>query len=153
MDEIGVILELFDRAWHGPAWHGPSLREALEGVSAAEAAARPISGAHGIGEIAAHVMVWQDAVRHWIAGGEFTVTPELDFPAAPEDEGAWARTLARMQESHDALRAAIAGFPAERLTEPRGEARVPWFVILHGVAHHGLYHAGQIALLRKAARA
>lgn len=154
MDETGVILDLFDRAWRGPAWHGPSVREALDGVDCAEAAARPLAGAHTIGELAAHIIVWQDAVRYWLAGETFTVTPELDFPAdAASDEASWARTRLRMQQSHDALRVAIAAFPAERLTEARVEVGVPWFVILHGVTHHALYHAGQIALLRRAARA
>lgn len=55
--EIKRLEEQLKRALEGEAWHGPSVLESLAGVSADEAAAHPISGAHSIWEIVLHVSV------------------------------------------------------------------------------------------------
>ena len=49
---------------------------------------------------------------------------------------------------------AVAAFPDERLNEKvPGKANEPdwynFYFMLHGVVQHELYHAGQIALLKK----
>ena len=53
--ELKRLEEQLRRAHEGEAWHGPSLLEALAGVSAEQAAARPIAGAHSIWELVLHL--------------------------------------------------------------------------------------------------
>ena len=43
MRNRALLIELLDEVYRGPAWHGPSVREALRGVTAAQAAA-PLEG-------------------------------------------------------------------------------------------------------------
>ena len=45
---------------------------------------------------------------------------------------------------------AIARVPESRLDEPILEGMSSVYVTLHGVIQHDLYHAGQIAMLKKA---
>ena len=45
MTEIERILDQLKRAYEGNAWHGPSVREALAGVTASQAHARPLAPA------------------------------------------------------------------------------------------------------------
>jgi uncharacterized damage-inducible protein DinB len=150
MSEIQHLLDLMDRTWAGDAWHGPSVNKALEGCTAAEAAQRPLANAHTIHEIAEHMIVWQEAVRRWLAGEEFKVTPEMDWPRITTTDATWAETRARMETTRAALRAAIAAFPDARLGEPRTPGKMPWYAVLQATVHHDLYHTGQIAMLRKA---
>ena len=54
--EIERIETQLRLSFEGPAWHGPSVLEALEGVSAEDAAEHPIEGAHSIWELVLHLI-------------------------------------------------------------------------------------------------
>jgi len=63
MSQARSFADQLERAFRGGAWHGPAVAEALAGVDAARAAARPLAGAHSIWEIVRHLTVWYDAPR------------------------------------------------------------------------------------------
>src|SRR5438046_2041706 len=93
----------------GDAWHGPSLLKSLAGLTAEQAAARPLPNAHSIWEIVAHIAAWENVVRLRLEGKPLTEPEEGDFPATVEvSEEAWARTLERLNETHEHLLDAIA---------------------------------------------
>jgi len=56
--EAARIADQLRRAFDGDAWHGDSLFEILEGVTAAQTAARPITRAHTIWELVLHIAAW-----------------------------------------------------------------------------------------------
>lgn len=151
MSEIIRITEQLRRAHEGEAWHGPSVREALQKVSAAQAAAKPIPNAHSIWEITLHITSWDDAVRRWLAGQNFLSSDIDDWPAIPDTgEAAWEETVARLEAGQRALRAVVAAFEVSNLMlTPPGKTNSP-YVLMLGIIQHAIYHAGQIALLRKA---
>jgi hypothetical protein len=66
-------------------------------------------------------------------------------------EGTWQDAVFSLARETTALEQAILAFPDERLEEsaPAAEAQT-FYVLLHGVIQHSAYHAGQIALLKKA---
>ena len=150
MREVERIEEQLRRAYEGEAWHGPALREVLADVTAARAAARPLPDAHSIWEIVLHVAAWTNVVRRRI-GGEWTDAPdEGDWPEAREtSEAAWRDALARLEENQRELRRAVARLDDARLDEPLAAGKSSFYVTLHGLIQHHLYHAGQIALLKK----
>ena len=55
MSELDRIRNQFRRAFEGEAWHGPSVLALLDGVTAQQAAAYPIPGAHSIWELVLHL--------------------------------------------------------------------------------------------------
>jgi uncharacterized damage-inducible protein DinB len=135
------------RSYEGPAWHGPSLRELLNGVTAEQAAAKPVSGAHSIWELLLHVTAWE---RQTIAvvGGKTHVTlaGEQDWPPV---SGTWQAALDDLESASRDLVTAIRAMPDEKLNEPVPGGEFNFYFLLHGVVQHNLYHAGQIALLKK----
>ena len=148
------IADQLRRAFAGEAWHGPALLEILAGVTAAGALARPLPRCHCIWEIVLHIAVWDDAARRRMAGVVVQPNPDEDWPAIAETSPeAWRRTLGDVNRTHDALVTAVSALPDPRLRE-----RVPGkepdyytlYYMLHGIVQHELYHAGQIALLKKA---
>ena len=155
MSETRRIADQLKRAFEGEAWHGPSVKEALAGVTAQQAAARPIAKAHTIWEITAHIAVWEDVVRRRLAGLPVTQpTDAEDWPPAGEGgERAWAALLARLEAGNGALREAFLAFDETRLDQPPEGARSTAYDLMHGIVQHDLYHAGQIAVLRKGAGA
>lgn len=154
MTEIQRILDQMRRAREGEAWHGPSLREALDGVTAAEAAARPVPGAHSIREIVQHLAAWEDTLLRRLAGEPLRAPAEGDWPrAAAAGEEEWQALLRRLEERARRLRDAVAALDDAGLDEPPYRGTATRYATLHGAVQHTLYHAGQIVLLRKAARA
>ena len=141
------------RAFDGEAWHGDSLFEILEGVTAAQAAARPIAGAHTIWELVLHIVAWDGAVLRRLGGAAVELSDAENFPPVRDtSEAAWRLALAQVRRGHEELVAAVASLPDSRLEDmvPGKEgAHYTSYYMLHGVVQHELYHAGQIALLKK----
>ena len=147
--ETARIADQLHRAVHGPAWHGPSLVDALEGVTPEGAAARPLPAAHSIQELVAHATAWLDIVRQRIEGRPPAVTTEMDWPAVGND--IWGDVRTRLLDTTSRLETAIRSIRDDRLADeiPVDGDRWSVYETLHGVIQHALYHAGQIAVLRK----
>ncbi len=161
--DLKVIADEIHRSHAGQPWHGPSVSAVLEGVTAAEAATRAIVGAHSIWELVLHVAAWRGEVARRLGGGLPGMPAEGDWPEVPDpgwsakSEAAWGAAKERLAAAEAVLQKAIATFPAARLGETvGGEANAAlgtgtsYAVMLHGVAQHDAYHAGQVMLLRKA---
>lgn len=153
MAEIDRILDQLRRAYEGEAWHGPSVREAMAGVTAAQAQARPLVNAHSIWELVHHIAVWEDVGRRRLEGDRAAIEisgPEDWPPADDQSEAAWEQARASLERGHRALVEAISRVPESRLDAPVLEGMSTVYVTLHGVIQHDLYHAGQITMLKKA---
>jgi len=151
MSERQRILDLMDRAYRAKAWHGPALLEVLDGVGAGLAARRVKRGVRSIWELVEHVASWNEIVAERLAGGSPEVTPALNFPPVTRTTpAAWQATRRRLARSQARLRRAVARFPMARLGRRRPKTDHTWSVLIHGSVQHQLYHAGQMALLRRA---
>jgi hypothetical protein len=152
MNESGHLARQLELALNGGAWHGPSLREALEGVTYEAAIRRPIPEAHTIAEIVQHAATWHDVVRRRLEGETPQVSDAEDWPALEgAGEAGWTAAMTRLLDTGGALAESIRRFPVERLHESRPGLEDTWFGLILGELQHVLYHAGQIAILRKAA--
>jgi len=150
MSEKKRTLELLDRAYRAGAWHGPALLETVKGVTPAMAAKRVVKEAHTIWELVDHLGSWNAIVAERLAGRPPEVTPELNFPRTPPPTAAaWRKSLARLAASQRKFRAAVAKFPEAQLGRIRPGTKTSWNVLIHGQIQHQLYHAGQIAMLRR----
>jgi len=63
---------------------------------------------------------------------------------------AWLRALEKLSENHAGLRKVAAGFSEDQLQEKAAGPDYTRYQVLHGMIQHDLYHAGQIAILKKA---
>ncbi|HEX6622883.1 MAG TPA: DinB family protein [Pyrinomonadaceae bacterium] len=150
MVRIGSQLK---RAFEGGAWHGSSLRELLADVSAVQAAARPLDGAHSIWEIVLHIAAWQGFVTRALGGEPMPSNlPEEENwpPIGNASEAAWRDTARSLGEGNKRLRDAVRKLVEEDLDRIVAAREYSVHFMLHGVLQHSLYHAGQIALLKKA---
>jgi uncharacterized damage-inducible protein DinB len=148
--EIERIEDQLKRSFEGEAWHGPSVLEILDGVTAEQAAARPLPAAHSIWEIVAHIAAWERACLRRLAGDRAQLPPEEDWPAVSDTrEEAWDLIRAEAREGNKELRLGISRLQDERLDQPIIEGMPSIYATLHGVIQHDLYHAGQIAILKK----
>ena len=139
---------------NGDAWYGDSLQKMLNDVTAKQAQARSIPNAHSIWELLCHVDAWVNFTLGAVQGVPIPAWPgmpvELDWPAVTDtSERAWKHAADSFFSNHLRLVETIKTFTDERL-----EATVPgrtydFYRLFQGVTQHAIYHAGQIALLKK----
>ena len=150
LNEAQRIADQLNRAFQGMAWHGPSLKESLEGVTVAQAIARPIAAAHSIWEIVAHIGAWEGVVARRL-NGESVAEPAVDFPQAPANasEDDWHSLQTATYQAHTALVVQIAAMTEDELRRRIDDKPYPAWFMVHGAVSHALYHVGQIVLLTR----
>jgi uncharacterized damage-inducible protein DinB len=152
--EAAHIAEQLRRAFYGDAWHGPAVLELLADVDAETAAAKPIRDVHSIWELVLHIAAWDRAACRRLAGEKCQPTGDANFPPVTNvNAAAWRKAVAETKRLHDAFVKVVAALPDARLRERVPGKRYDFYHMLHGLAQHELYHAGQIAILKKAALA
>ena len=163
MPRLRLLLHTLRRSFDGGAWHGPALADALVGVDADTALARPFAGAHSIWDLTHHVAAWTREVARRVAGAPPGLPAEGDWPAPvtstdpTEREAAWQLVRDELTDARDMLLDVVAACPPDRLDERVGMAPgsalgafVTFGEMLVGLAQHNAYHGGQIVLLRRA---
>jgi uncharacterized damage-inducible protein DinB len=150
--ETKRIASQLRRSYEGPAWHGPALRELLQGVTAEHAAAKPVPGAHSVWELVYHIEAWERMALTTLQGGSYeSMTGDADWPPVRETSAdAWQAALERLKATTSKLVEIVRLMDQAKLDEIVAGKEFSYYVLLHGVVHHNLYHAGQIALLKKA---
>ena len=143
--EIQVLVDNLDEAFDRKAWHGPNLRNAIRGVTAAEASWRPGPRRHNIWELTLHAAYWKHVVRRKLTGAKrsaFALKGSNFFsrPVGEPQEVDWKADIAILDSEHRSLRTAVAALVS---------ASPPTLHLIRGAAAHDLYHAGQIRLLRR----
>jgi len=149
--ESARIADQLRRAFEGDAWHGPALLELLEDVDAATAAAKPLPDVHSIWELVLHIAAWDGAASQRLSGKAVHLTGVANFPIVPKPTpAAWRKAVSQAKRTHGVLVKTVAALPDSRLRERVPGKKYDFYHLLHGVAQHELYHAGQIAILGKA---
>jgi len=150
MSETDRIWDQLQRSFEGnDAWKCPSLRDLLAAVTAPQAAARAIPGAPTIWELLLHTMAHEQVAARRVRGERVDTLPdEKAWPKPAETSAAaWLQAKLDFGEARRALRQAVAALPEARLGETVPGREYTFYVMLHGVVEHALYHAGQIEML------
>jgi uncharacterized damage-inducible protein DinB len=150
--EAAGIADQLRRAFYGEAWHGPGLMELLDDIDAKTAAAKPLKDVHSIWDLVLHIAAWDRAGLVRLGGKVCQPTGKKNFPLVPKPtEQAWRKAVDEAKRTHDKLVETVAGLNDSRLRDRVPGKKYDFYHMLHGIAQHELYHAGQIAILKKAA--
>lgn len=133
------LLALWKDMWLEGNWV-PSWPDSLAGVTAQEAVWTPSPTCHCIWQEVVHATFWRRVTLERMAGGEAPGEAEIEaqefaLPAQTSEE-AWAAAVAALQQTQEALAAAIED-------ESKDIARIPYHLI------HDAYHLGRITQLRQ----
>jgi hypothetical protein len=157
MTPLDLLLRVIDQAFDQQSWHGPNLRGSIRGVSAAMVAWRPGAQRHSIAEHVVHAAYWKYVVRRRLLGekrGSFPLKGSNWIARTGAlSAAAWRADIALLEDVHWSLRAAIAALGPDDVQQPRTGGKTSKLQLITGIAAHDLYHAGQIQLLKRLARA
>jgi uncharacterized damage-inducible protein DinB len=150
--EVRRIEDQLKRSLEGNAWHGPAVLETLQGITAAQAHAHPIAGAHSVWEVVLHLSGTYRVVLRRIRGDGTPISAAEDWPLVPPaTEANWQEAVGALRRVNAELRDAVRAFPAGRLDEPLvPDPPYTAYTQFIGITQHDLYHAGQISLLKRA---
>lgn len=154
--ECRRIADQLSSAIDGEAWYGDPVREILNGVTASQAEAHPIAQAHSIWELVVHVEAWVKFALGAIQGTPIPAWPampkELDWPLVKQTgEAAWRQEVESFFANHRKLVEAIKSLGDDRLKSNVPGRSYDFYHLFQGATQHAIYHAGQIALLKKGA--
>jgi len=141
----------------GEAWYGDSVERILDGVTFERALSHPIPNGHSIWELVHHVDAWckfaSGAVQGIPIPGWPDMPQEQDFPSVTtKDEEAWQNAVQSLFSDHLNLVEAIKRFSDSRLEETVPGRPYKFYRLFQSTIQHAVYHAGQIALLKKLLR-
>jgi len=157
MTERDRLVNQFEREIGGQPWHGPSLAAILEGITAEQAARRFSADTHSVWEILLHMTGWKREVIARARGREAGEPEGGDWPAAGEvSEARWSAAQADHREAQRELLDLLRSLPEHQLearvagdTAASIGAGISVKATIYGLLQHDVYHAGQIALLKR----
>ena len=142
------VLTALQGAFGSRGWHGPTVLEAVKGVTETQAARKPEAVHHSIHVLVDHIQYWEEAgLRYATTRGK----PRRTRRDWRQPATSFAASVRRMKTTHARLVAAVAQLRDADLERSIGtwdSGRMPLAKVLHGVAAHDAYHAGQIRLIR-----
>ena len=150
------IADQLRRAFTGDPWHGSSILDLLAGITVEKARTRPLRPVHNIWELVLHIDIYLQVGFDATRG---VTMPKLygtegDWPALRDDSSvAWAAAQDRLFQDAENLAQAIERFDDAKLHDPVPGRSYDFYYLFHGIVQHSLYHAGQIAMLKKATSA
>jgi uncharacterized damage-inducible protein DinB len=146
--EIQRIINTLKHTFEKDAWHGPSVKEVLSDVNEDKIHNR-IGNGNSIIELVSHMTAWRNFVIEKLQGNaSFEISDEQNFPKGKD----WNAALTELNKSQADLISALEKTPDEKLQEIVPGRKFKFYVMLHGIIHHDLYHTGQIVLLKKQTR-
>lgn len=160
MSESETLAAQVGQVHNGDPWYGDPIATVLKGVTATDAAAYPIAGAHSIWELVLHLTTWAKEVNRRLETGVYREPEDGDWPSVPAiNEANWKASVAALSAIHEALGATVSRLSSKQLDGQIGTERnrelgtgVTFRETIHGILQHDAYHLGQISLLKKARR-
>ncbi len=145
MQEIKNLGNLIQRVYNGKAWHGPSIMDVLKDVDDSTAR-KKLGNSHSLVQLVLHMVSWRTFVTKRLLGDSaFELTDDQNFP--PETD--WPTAMKKLEDSQAELLRALDAVTSDQLHEAVANRKYDFFILLHGIIHHDIYHIGQIQLIKK----
>ncbi|MEJ8548104.1 DinB family protein [Brevibacillus borstelensis] len=152
MNRMELLLHEWDCTFSKEDWY-PPLKDALAGLTAAEASWRPPGeAANTIWENLSHLLYYKERLLSRLRGTEQTASASTNddtfIPSGgSEDEEAWQADVKRMETLHAEIRDVLAAIPETSFDQPSPVKTLG--VSVFSIIMHDAFHTGQIVQIRK----
>ena len=170
MEIVDWIVEHVDLTYRKGNWAGPGVLPSLEDLTPQDASWRPNPEQKTVGEMIRHMAYWKDAVTARLTGRSWEYSEEQNWRPVPGTAQGLEEARAELAASHARILEALRALTPARLHERVGrawwrepvaplspyadeatpeQARATAIDFALGAAHHDMYHAAQIFVLRR----
>jgi uncharacterized damage-inducible protein DinB len=147
-----TLLKQYDRCYNENGWF-VAVRNALEGVTANQAAWKPEGSDNSIWETLAHISYYNNAYLLRFKGVDYkydVADNEETFRSGEVTEEAWRAEVENFDGIMTEWRRLLEAADETKLDEAvSAENASSWAELIANVNAHNAYHSGQILLLRK----
>lgn len=146
-----------DHTYRTGNWAGIGVLKTIEGISPEVAGWRPHPDQPSIAEIILHMAYWKDCITAKLLNEPWTYDEAVDFRTLPATEEGWTEAKAELEFAHLRLMEALRTLDPRTLLDAIGKKwwseSEPLQSIDHitGIAHHDMYHVGQIVTIQRMA--
>jgi uncharacterized damage-inducible protein DinB len=154
-EEVKRIYKNIAAIYDGQPWHGDNIQRYLSDISAEVASKKPLNLNHSIAEIVCHMTAWRNFAIEKIKGNaDYEVwDTELNWQTiAALTQEEWQLIKSNLQTSQTELLKQIEQLPEHLLNAQVEGRKYNLRLLLQGIAQHDVYHAGQIAIIKKLVR-
>lgn len=143
-NESRKIANTLHHTFEGTPWHGKSLMEILQNVDEDNCNLQ-LNESHTILALVQHITSWRKFVIEKLKGNDaFDLTVEENFK---ESKVEWNKALENLKKTQEELLHLIRQSPVLKLEDKVPGRTYTFEIMLHGLIHHDIYHAGQLAMI------
>lgn len=149
--EINRIADELHFAYAGPAWHGDHITKVLDDISV-DQLSNALENSHNIAVIIEHMIAWRVFGIKNLQGEAYDIEEDgpVNFPEIKQIDAAyWVDLKARLAANQEEFLNLIRSYTDQKLEEKVIGRQYNYYILLHGIIQHDLYHLGQIVLLKK----
>jgi uncharacterized damage-inducible protein DinB len=153
--EILSIIKNFETTLTGQPWFGRAVYELLDEIDESKASIKPNNTEHSLLELLWHMNTWAEFTLANLESRnaeELKAIEENDWRTIDPKKHSWKKGMAELKSIHkkitDLLNEKDDGFLKNMVPNRQYNFRF----MLNGLIQHNIYHAGQVAYLKKLLR-
>ena len=150
--QIGHIISSLRTAVEGEPWFGKPVMSLLHEVDPAIVYKKPNDESHSLIELIYHMINWAEFTLRRIEGEDDADIAEFeknDWRQIDTNGHTWEKAVAQFKVTNDLIIDALQAKTDEFLNEKVDYREYNFRFLLNGLIQHHIYHAGQIAYLKK----
>jgi uncharacterized damage-inducible protein DinB len=150
--EINSIIRNLEITLDGQPWFGRSVYALMREVDESIASIKPNANSHSMVELVYHMLAWAEFTLKRLQNdqvNDMDVFEKLDWREIDPQIHGWEEGLSAFIATHQEIIAILQTKDDEFLKEKVDYRNYNFRFLLNGLIQHNIYHAGQIAYLKK----
>jgi len=150
--QIGHIISTLRTVVEGEPWFGKPVMTLLQEVSPADVYKKPNDNSHSLIELLYHMLNWAEFTLRRIENEDdedVAIFERQDWRQINPAEHTWEKAVAQFKVTNDLIIEALQSKNDSFLNEKVDYREYSFRFLLNGLIQHNIYHAGQIAYVKK----
>jgi len=150
--QIQSIIRNLQNVLSGEPWFGKPVYSLLEEVDRSKVYIKSNENSHSLADLLYHLITWAEfTLKSLERAGEEEIRAieELDWRKIDPAVHTWEKGLAELKSIHEKIILTIKDKNDEFLSEKVEFRKYNFRILLNGLIQHDIYHAGQIAYVKK----
>jgi uncharacterized damage-inducible protein DinB len=150
--QIGHIISALRTVVEGEPWFGKPVMTLLHEINPANVYKKPNDNSHSVIELLYHMLNWAEFTLKRIENEDdedVAIFDRQDWRPINPNEHTWEKAIAQFKVTNDLIIEALQSKNDAFLNEKVDYREYNFRFLLNGLIQHNIYHAGQIAYLKK----
>lgn len=131
-------------------WYGEPIMKILQVENSSVVYKKPNENSHSLIELLYHMNTWAEfTLKRLVEDEDLETAEKLDWREIDPKEHTWEKGVAQFKVTHDLIIELLESKDDKLLSEKVDGREYNFRFLLHGLIQHDIYHAGQIAYVKK----